>query len=119
MERFRWITHHELRILVNDYSGLTGNELVRQVVAFRKQILALNQDRLFLLIRADRAVNVHGQALAEFAKNAKVLQPRLARTAVVGATETQHTIINTVNEITGLGARAFDNEEAALAWLVE
>ena len=119
MERFRWISHRELRVLVNDYSGLSGEALVAQVCDFRERILALGDERVYLLIRSDDAVNVHGRALAELAKNATLLRPRLVRTAVVGATPLQATVIDSVNAISGLGARAFDSEREALDWLTE
>ena len=118
-ERHYVVEHDGQRIVVNDYSGLAGEALVRQIILFRQTIRRVSGEDLRVLVRSDSPIVVHREALDEFLVSSKEFKGKFSKTAIVGASGLQSILINTINRVANLGARAFDDELEAKHWLVE
>ncbi|MBV9773431.1 MAG: hypothetical protein JO040_05750 [Gemmatimonadetes bacterium] len=118
MERTRFITHRDTRILVVDFSGIEElDELAREGERVSLVIRAEPPDSLRLLIDFTgvpynlRVVRV----LAEIAEgNADHVRAR----AMVGIPQTALPSVRAVSEYTRRPAEAFADRDAALEWLV-
>ena len=65
-----------------------------------------------------RNVEVSKESQLRFAGAAKQVKEYCAKIAVVGVTPVIQVIINAINKVTGIGARAFKLELEAKEWLI-
>ncbi len=114
--RIRWINHKGVKILVNDYNGLQGKNLLKQIdlcVLFIKQT---KKNDILLLIDILN-VEVSKESQIKFAGAAKQVKEHCKKVAIIGLTPVKRTIINTINKITGLGGICMKNDIMAKNWL--
>lgn len=114
----RWINHKGAKILVNDYHGLQGQNLINNIDACVHFVIKSKEKEIFLLINVEKTeVSVESQL--KFASGAKQIKGHCKKIAVIGLTPVKRNIVNAINKITGLGARGFDTEIKARNWLVK
>lgn len=116
-ERIRWINHKGIKILINDYNGLQGNGLLKQIelcVLYIKQ--AKKNDILLLIDVLNTEVSKESQL--KFAEAAKQIKEHCTKVAIIGLTPVKRTIVNVINKVTGLGAVGMKSDIIAKNWLV-
>ena len=117
-ERERWIEHAGQRILVHDYSHLSGHEYMH---AIHDRVESLRRSGLsdvpLLLDVTDSFVNK--ETLAEFKRAGVDVKPYVRKIAVIGITGLQKYFLHLVNQFSDVGAKPFDTRVEALNWLTE
>ena len=116
-DRFYWDTHRGKRILINDYSEMSGEDFIAQVIHNREEIRKIPDRDLLVLVHARNAF-VSKEVLNEMKTSASEFKEVFDRTAIVTDQSIQKFFINVVNKVTGIGARAFDDVDSAKDWLV-
>ena len=118
MERFRWIEHKEKRILLNDYSNQTLEEILKLQSQNQSRILGLGRDDILLLVDVsnDKATP---EVVLGFKKVAKTIKPHIKKSAVVGVTRLQKILLNAINKFSSLGIEPKSSRKEAMDWLVE
>ena len=115
--RIRWITHKGKKILVNDYHGMEGKNLLAQIDTCVLYIKKSKQKDIFLLVNVEH-VEVSTASQLKFAEAAKHIKTYCKKTAVIGLTPIKRKIVNAINAITGLGAKGFQTDIEAKNWLI-
>jgi len=116
--RERWIEHAGHRVLLHDYSHLSGPDYAH---AIHDRVASLARSGVtgvpLLLDVTDSFVNK--DALAAFKRAGVDVRPFVSKIAVIGVTGLQKYFLHLVNQFSGVGARPFDTRIEALEWLVE
>jgi len=119
MERVRFIFHQGQRILLIDYSELTDERQILDIIAERKEIVA-EQPLNSLLTLTDVTNARYNHAAIEAIKVAAVLdRPHLKRAAAVGLdTMYPRGAIEAISTFSTRHWARFHNREEALEWLI-
>ncbi|MBN1185814.1 MAG: hypothetical protein JXB49_26265 [Bacteroidales bacterium] len=116
--KIEWITHEGRKILFNDRSGLRNEEIKENVKSAVDLIMSLPQGDILYLI--DNSNTIITPELKEYiSKAAKTINPKVKKTAVLGASRSQQIMLNIYSATTGMNIRLFDTKEAALKYLVK
>ncbi len=116
-ERIRWLNHKGVKILLNDYNGLEGENLLKQIDISVLYINQTKKDDLLLLIDILN-IEVSKESQLKFAEAGKQIKKQCKKIAVIGLTPVKRNIVNIINKITGLGAVGMKTEIMAKNWLV-
>ncbi len=126
MERMRWENHKGKKILFNDYSGLKEqNEYVKTIdnlteavaVEIKKEMPVPEKSTLFLIDVRDSIIG--SNVITAFKTSSQVSQPLSRKMAVVGIRGIRKILLDTINRVSGIGARPFLEIEDAKNWLAE
>lgn len=115
-ESYRFIRHGDREILINDYTGMSGDAFTALVRENAARIVASGRSDLRLVIHMPGAF-VDRQTVAEFKSAAVAVKPVVARTAVVGVEGVQRFLLDVVNRFSGIGGRPFGSLPEACDWL--
>jgi hypothetical protein len=113
-----WIKHKEKKILVNRYHDLNFDQLVAAVEDNKQAIIWDGQKDLRVLLVFEGSFG-NREVVGAFKQASLSVKPYIAKAAVVGVKGVQKFFLNIVNNVSGIGAKAFDEKEEALDWLIE
>ena len=113
----RFIEHEGKTILLTDYKGIQGSDIVERVMRNKETILGLGKDQLILVDVAGCIAT--SEITNAFKDCASAIKPVVKKTAVIGLIGIQRLLLRSVNIVSHLDVNAFDKEEDALAWLVK
>ena len=116
-DRARWIEHRGQRVLLHDYSELSGYDYVQ---AIQERVASLTGSGLVdvpLLLDVTESF-VNKEALAAFKQAGVDVRPHVRKIAVVGVSGLQKYFLHLVNQFSAVGAEPFDTRAQALDWLV-
>jgi len=118
MEDPKLVQHKGKDIVLNDYSGLRGEDLrnmIDKMVDFNMTIQ--NPNYLLLVDFTDCSANA---AVVQRFKSAAVqMKPIIDKTAVVGIRGVQQVLVNAVLKFAKIQISQFDTREKAKDWLVD
>jgi hypothetical protein len=118
MNPYRRITHKGQEILYFDYKGLRGKEVLEQLQANTRVILD-SPETDFLTLSDFRNVYADEESMAYLqSEEVKAAARKTKKKAVLGITGLKKMFLNLYNTFTGIGTRAFDDEETAKEYLV-
>jgi len=105
------------KILINDYSNLTNEEVLERIKINEELIPSLGMDDILLLVDV---TNDKGTAeiISSFKHIAKLIQPYIKKGAIVGITGIQKVLLKAVNRFSNLGLVPCDSREEAMNYLV-
>ena len=117
-ERVKFITHRGIDILFIDLSHATPDEFLATMNEGRKIIAAQPRESLRTLTNAAgvRFRKELSPAIREFLVHNK---PFVRAGAVVGLVALKTILFNFINRAAGRSLRAFDDQSAAMDWLVQ
>lgn len=116
-KRHYWITYKGKNIQINDYSDLVGEQFPPLVEAMTEK--TLKEGRIGNLVIIDlRGSFVNKEAVTAFGEAGKKVNDITLKTAVLGVTGIKKILLNFVNKISSLGAKAFNTEEEAKEYLI-
>lgn len=116
--KIEWIVYEGKKILFNDRSSLRGDEIKENVKTAVDLIMSLQQIDVLYLI--DNSNTIITPELKEYiSKAAKTIDPKVKKTAVLGASKAQQIMLNIYSATTGMNIKLFDDKEAALKYLVK
>lgn len=113
-----WVTHKGKRVLVQDYRGCVGQEVIiaiRANEAFSRSQKVKSGIRVmtdFTDVYADR------ESLKVLKESAKEFRDYFDKRAVVGVIGVQRFFLAVVNQFAEIKVMPFDTREQALEWLV-
>jgi hypothetical protein len=112
------ITYKGHEIIFFDYSGLRGKELLEQLQVNTRLVLDAPHNNLLTL--SDFRNTYADEELVAYLKceESKAAAQKTRKKAVLGITGLKKMFLNMYNTFTGVGARAFDNEDAAKEYLI-
>ncbi len=114
----QWIDYKGEKILVNRYADLDFEQLIAAVEDNRQAILLDGEKGLRVLLEIEDSFG-NREVVTAFKQAGVSLRPYIDKAAVVGVKGVQKFFLNLVNNVSGLGAMAFDEREEALQWLIE
>lgn len=115
--RMKWVKHSNKKILYQDYTNLDGDEIAELIPIFTYLELQYKEiDRLQLLNFTNSYASK--PALNALSEAARVTKHLYTKTAVLGITGVKKILLNMLNRITSIGAKAFATEEKAKNWLI-
>lgn len=116
--KFEWIEFKGKEILFNDRSNLSPDNIIKNVNEAKE--LIMNSGKRNILYLIDNSNNNIIPKVKDHIKNVgKELDPYIAKTAVLGASQPQKVLLNLLNKMTRMTIMVFDDIESAKKWLVE
>ena len=114
--KIEWINYKGMQILFSDYKGLSSEEMIKHL---KKETQMILQQKEPILYMADFTSTIFTTEFMHAVNEDGKLTKRLVKkSALVGITGMKAVMLNTFNMITGIKARAFDNEYKAKDYLV-
>lgn len=105
------------KIVMNDYSGLRGDEMAQMIAKMME--FNRKQDIKPYLLLVDVTGCYANTAVVDGFKGAAIEMTRLAdKTAVVGIKGIQEILLRAVRDFSSLDLNEFDTQEKAMGWLV-
>lgn len=118
--RCRWIEHAGERVLLEDFSGLAGEEIIALVHECNEFIKGTGAPTGAMLVLVDiSGAFADKPSLAAFKESAKEVQPYFKKTAVVGMEGVLKFFAHIVTKFANINATPFDTREQALDWLID
>jgi len=117
-ERERWIEHAGHRILLHDYSNLSGDEYTNAIHDRVASLTGSGLTDVLLLLDVTESF-VSKDALAAFKQAGVDVRPHVSKIAVIGITGLQKYLLHLINQFSAVDAKPFDSRAEALDWLVE
>jgi|MudIll2142460700_1097286.scaffolds.fasta_scaffold149232_2 hypothetical protein len=111
-----WITHEGKRILYTDFRDCHSESEMEAVFEKAVQIVLTSPEPVLTMNNFD-GVAVPPSFLRTLRTRGADYKHNVRAKAVLGVTGIKKTLINTYSVLTGIDARAFDTEAAALAYL--
>jgi len=115
--RLKWITYKEIEILIQDYTGLEGDDIARIMPAMTDQILKSDKKDILNIVDIRDSFG-NKAAVNAFIKYSKIIKHLLKKTAALGVTGVKKVLLNSINMVSSVGARAFKSDEEAKEWLI-
>ena len=115
--RTKWLTYKEKQIFFQDYTNLEGNEIARLIPAFTQLELDIVKEGSIQLLDFSSSF-ANKDALNTLGEAAKMTKHLYKKTAVLGITGLKKILLNALNRITSIGAKAFASEDEAKEWLI-
>ena len=116
-ERIKWIEHKGKRILQNDLSNLSADEVVDGMKKFEK--LVLSQVNKNILVFSDiSGVYFNTKSLQEVKRVADTTKNYIPKYAVIGVTGIKRVLFRVVKKIATTNLEALDSIDKAKDWLI-
>lgn len=116
-KRHYWITYKGKDIQYNDYSGLVGEQFPALIAAMTER--TLNEGKVGNLVLIDfRDSYVNKDAVKAFGEAGKKVNDITIKTALVGISGVKKVLLNFINKVTSLEAKAFNTIEEAKEYLI-
>ncbi len=116
--RQKWITYKEKEILYEDYTNPNGEEIAIRVPIFSHLEFQLGKKDMLLIVDLSNSY-ANKAAVKAFTEAGKLTDHLFTKTAVLGITGVKKVLLNVVNKLTNVDARAFSNIESAKMYLIE
>lgn len=115
--RTKWLTYKGEQIFFQDYTNLEGDEVACLIPAFTEIELDMVKEGSVQLLDFTESF-ANRAAINALAEAAKLTKHLYEKTAVLGITGIKKILLNALNRITNIGAKAFASEEEAKKWLI-
>lgn len=117
MERIQEINYKGKKVLYGDHTGLSGKNLVDNVIALTKKVIVSNEKPVLVL--SNFSDSYASKELMDYLHSEESkLSANMSKVAVVGIVGIKKLLLNSYNQITRGNTKAFDTEEQAKEWLV-
>jgi hypothetical protein len=116
--KIEWITYQGIEILYNDRSGLRDEEIKTNVDTAVDVIMSSRKKDILYLIDNSNTI-IHPEIKKHIEKAAKTINPKVKKTAVLGASRAQQVLLNIYSTATGMNIKLFNDEEIAKKWLIK
>jgi len=116
-KRVKWIEYKEVKILINDYSNLTGENFIETLQILTEHFLKQNYEDILLLLDIRNSYS-NMEIIEALNISSKRIKPFVKKSAVLGVTGVKKILLSVVNKISSLGAKPFVSEEEAKEWLI-
>lgn len=115
--KIEWTNYQGKEILFNNRSGLR-DEAIKKNVNNAVEIIMKSpkKDILYLIDNSNTIIVPEIKKYIEQA--AKTINPKVKKTAVLGASRAQQILLNIYSTVTGMKIKLFDNDSDAKKWLV-
>jgi len=113
-----WEEYQGKKILVNDYSNLTNDEVLERIRINEKLIPGLGRDDILLLVDVSNDKGTQ-EIISAFKQIAKTIQPFIMKGSIVGVVGIQKVLLTAVNKFSDLGLKPFDSRQEAKNYLVD
>jgi hypothetical protein len=117
----RRLNHRGHTVLLADYSGLRGDDLVNAIKTNEDVAVSLGKsgDQKLLLLTDVTTATVGTDALTALKKVSAAIRPYTLASAVVGITTARKYMLQVVNAFAEFQHKPVDSVEAGLDWLVD
>ena len=116
-KRISWIQYKGKEIEIDDFTNLSGDELVGIIRANTEIVLKMGKNNILSI--ADFTNSYASKDVIDALKEVtEKTEHLLDKTAVLGITGVKKILLNALNKITNLGAKAFNSIEDAKEWLI-
>ena len=116
--KIQWITYEGKELLYNDRSGLRDEEILKNVDSAIELIMSSPKNNILYLIDNSNTI-IHPEIKKHIEKAAKTIEPKVRKTAVLGASKAQQILLNFYSTATGMNIKLFSDEESAKQWLIK
>lgn len=116
--RQKWITYKEKEILYEDYTNLKGDEIAIRVPIFSHLEFQIGKKDMLLIVDLSNSY-ASKAAVKAFTEAGKITEEIFAKTAVLGITGVKKILLNAVNRLTNVNAKAFSDIESAKNYLID
>ena len=116
--KIQWVTYQGIEILYNDRSGLRDEEIIKNVETAVELIMSSPKKDILYLIDNSNTI-IHPEIKKHIEKAAKTIDPKVKKTAVLGASRAQQVLLNLYSTATGMNIKLFSDEETAKQWLIK
>lgn len=113
----QWINHKGKKIFRIDYSGLSEQEMIKQLEEGTQLMLKQQEPILYLGIFTNTVLTTAFMNRAN--QLGKETEKIVARSALIGISGMKSVLVNTYNMLTGNKMRAFKDEEEAKEFLIK
>jgi len=118
LERTRFAEHRGTRILVLDYSGARDPDETIRSIEHSKSVVARHPPKSLLILTNVRDARYNAAVLQALKELAKHDEPYVKASAVVGMSGLHRIAYQAVILFTKRNIQVFDDEAAAMDWLV-
>ena len=115
--RLKWITYKEKEILIQDYTGLQGDDIARIMPAMTDQIIKSGKNDILNIVDIRDSFG-NKAAVNAFIKYSKIIRHLLKKTAALGVTGVKKVLLNTINKVSSVGVKTFSSDQEAKEWLI-
>ncbi len=115
--RLKWIIYKEKEILIQDYTGLQGDDIARIMPAMTDQIIKSCKKEILNIVDIRDSFG-NKAAVNAFIKYSKIIRPLLNKTAALGVTGVKKVLLNTINKVSRVGVKTFNSDQEAKEWLI-
>lgn len=112
----KWITYNGTKVLLNDYSGYSGEAFCQTIPINAAHIISVGDPGLLLLLDISNAT-VDKEIVACFKQASADVKDYTKKTAIVGVNGLQNILLSFVNKFSNIGTVPFETREEALDWL--
>ena len=117
VNRWRWVEYKGEKILINDYSNLPIEEILRLIEENTRRYEAEQNQDILLLVDVT-GCPFDANVVIDLKKIASFIQSKIKKSACIGVTGLKAVILEGVNRFSKLGIKPFPSEEHAKEWLV-
>ncbi len=114
------INYKGVRILLSDYRGLSGQELIDRIHGNAREVIRLGKERNgnLLVLTNTTGATEDSRVLAAFRQTSKEAGPYILANAVIGVQGVRKHMLHFHNISSPFTSRAFDTEADAKEWLL-
>lgn len=112
-----WIEYKEKKILFSDYSGLSSDDMVRQLEEETNIILESVEQKILYLASFDD-IEFSPEFIKKGNELGKNTREKIHKSAFIGISGKKSFSLHSFNKITGINAKAFKNEIDAKEYLI-
>ena len=116
-KRFKWIEYEGVKILLNDYTNLTGENFIETLEILTEHFLTQQKKEILLLLDVRNSYS-NKEIIEALNIASKRIKPLVKKSAVLGVTGVKKILLTVVNKVSDLGAKPFNTEDEAKEWLV-
>jgi len=115
--RLKWIIYKEKEILIQDYTGLQGDDIARIMPAMTDQIIKTGKKDILNIVDIRDSFG-NKAAVNAFIKYSKIIRHLLKKTAALGVTGVKKVLLNTIDKFSSVGVKTFNSDQEAKEWLI-
>jgi len=116
-KRMSWVQYKGKEIEIDDFTNLSGDELVKIVRANSELTLSNGKKNILAIIDFTNSY-ANKDAINAFKEASEKTEHLLDKTAVLGITGVKKILLNFLNKVTNIGAKSFNSIEEAKEWLI-
>ncbi|MBN1251942.1 MAG: hypothetical protein JXR51_06280 [Bacteroidales bacterium] len=116
-KRIQWLYHENSKILYVDFRNLSEDKLI-ELVRMVDDVVVNSGERNFLKLNDVRGQFTTAKILAEIKRSSKVQNPYIKKSAYVGIVGVKKILLDAINRVSSIGAKAFIDYDEAKLWLI-